>query len=432
VAVSTTTTRALLDNVAAASELAFGSMTYDSAGNVYLVGVNTDEAAGSRDLVYRKWTRSGASLGSEVVLDAATSEPYVSAKRGYSSGRIEWIYTDGSSSPYNVVYDSVALNSAPSAPTWATTAGAKDVAVSLVPDWNFNDADLGDTQSAYALKRDIGGTVRWWDGTDWDAVAETWVTSSTTEVTLAAGWGTAADADHNFYVATKDAAGLASGYSTALVITPSAKVNPTLDEPDHGDVVGTSTLDAEWTVAEQSAYKVRLLSAVSVELWSSGWVTDTAARVRTIGYTLANTTSYKVELTTKNADGLESTADTNDISVSYTPPATATLTVTPDAENRALVISIDNPTPSGGQPAVDHNELWRRVVGDTGDGIQLAAPDGTAVEVANDGGYTDPYVGSGADYEYRVLVVGANGTTSWSDWEGDLTEAPDGFYGGGY
>lgn len=104
---TTTTTRILVDNAATTERLLLGSASYDGAGNVYLLGRNHDEAAGTYDLVYRKWTRATTTLGPEVVIDAGVGEPYVSAKRGYSNNRIEFIYTDGTSSPYNVVYGGI-------------------------------------------------------------------------------------------------------------------------------------------------------------------------------------------------------------------------------------------------------------------------------------------------------------------------------------
>lgn len=104
---TTTTTRVLLDPGNAASSLILGSSTYDAAGNVYLFGRNADESAGTYDLVYRKWTRSTTTLDAEVVIDSGVGDPFVSAKRGYSNSKIEFIYTDGTASPYNVVYGGI-------------------------------------------------------------------------------------------------------------------------------------------------------------------------------------------------------------------------------------------------------------------------------------------------------------------------------------
>lgn len=104
---TTTTSRALLTSTTTAERLYYGSASYDGDGNAYIVGTNLDETAGNYDLVYRKWTRSTTTLSSEVVIDAGVGNPYVSAKRGYSNNRIEFIYTDGTASPYDVRYGAI-------------------------------------------------------------------------------------------------------------------------------------------------------------------------------------------------------------------------------------------------------------------------------------------------------------------------------------
>lgn len=90
--------------------LASGSATYDSAGNVYLLGRDSSGVNGTRLLNYRKWTRATATLGPIVTFDTTGNDfPYVSAKRGYSSNSIDWVYTDGTASPYSVTFERIAL-----------------------------------------------------------------------------------------------------------------------------------------------------------------------------------------------------------------------------------------------------------------------------------------------------------------------------------
>lgn len=105
---ATTTTRLLIDNSATTSVLAGGSLSYDSNGNVYLFGADRSGANGTRLVNWRKWTRSSATLGAITTFDSTGPDtPYISAKRGYSDSRIEFIYTDGTASPYNVVYGGI-------------------------------------------------------------------------------------------------------------------------------------------------------------------------------------------------------------------------------------------------------------------------------------------------------------------------------------
>jgi hypothetical protein len=149
-----TVSSTLLAAPTAAERMYNGTASYDSDGNLYLFGQNRDESSGSADLVYRKWTRTGDSLGSEVVVDTSTgwSTVYASAKRGYSSSRIEFIYTDGTASPYSVTYDSILLNQAPTAPTLVAPANAGSTGTTVAFDWTHNDPD-GDAQARFALVR---------------------------------------------------------------------------------------------------------------------------------------------------------------------------------------------------------------------------------------------------------------------------------------
>ncbi|MCU1488303.1 MAG: hypothetical protein JWN67_5049 [Actinomycetia bacterium] len=397
-----------------------------TTGHVYLFGCQFSGGT-YNNVGYYKATRSGSSLtlGLLVVTDTFTggaNSPHVNGLATTSA--IRWLYTAGSGTP-TVKVDAIALNTAPTAPTWTTTAGPKDVNASLNLLATNNDPDPGDTVSAYALKRVIGATTRWHNGTDFSATVLTWVTDTDLDVTLASGWGADSDADHSYYFAAKDAAGLGDPpvYSAALVITPSVKVNPAIDLPVDAGTVPSSTYNATWTVAQQSAYLLELLNAAgTIVLWTAGgvpgaYVVDSVPRTRTIDYTLANGTSYKLRLTTKNTEGLVSTADVNSFAVSYTPPATATGVLVASNTPGHLVLTITNPAPGGGQPAVAHNEIYRRTVAEgIADPTYGGVPHKDGTNVANNGTFTDVLVGHYENLEYRILVVGVNGTTSWSAW----------------
>jgi hypothetical protein len=108
---TTTTTRVLLTDVAAADVLNSGSASYDGSGNVYFAAADFSGASnGNHKLNHRKWTRSSDTLGPITTVDTTAPEsPFVSAKRGYSNSRIEFVYTDGTASPYTVTYDSILL-----------------------------------------------------------------------------------------------------------------------------------------------------------------------------------------------------------------------------------------------------------------------------------------------------------------------------------
>lgn len=145
---TTTTTRALVDNAVAGAWLADGSFSYDASGNLYLFG----RSGGFGSALHcRKWARSTMTLESAVVVDSASgNQPYVAAKRGYSNRKIEYIYIDGTASPYSVTYDSIDLNTLPTKPTLVTVQSPA-VAGQADASWQHNDPD-GDPQSKWKYR----------------------------------------------------------------------------------------------------------------------------------------------------------------------------------------------------------------------------------------------------------------------------------------
>lgn len=306
-------------------------------------------------------------------------------------------------------------NTPPTAPTWVTPSGAYSVDASLALALTNNDPDPGDTISSYALQRDIGGTVRYLRASDstWQ-VAEQKNTGSgltTQSILLAAGWGLDGDATHQYTAKTWDAADAEGEYGPALLIIPSAANDPTIDTPADGGTVATTAVTPTWTVAQQSEYLLELLDAAGTSvLWSSGWTASVGARSATVGYLLDNGTSYKVRLTTKNYEGLASTAVVVSFTTSFTEPATPIVDADGTTNPRRVRISIVNPTPSGAQPDLDENRVWRRPYGDTTTGIRRK------VGVADSGTWDEWYVGSGQLWEFRVEAVGVNGASAFSEW----------------
>lgn len=103
IADTATTTRVLVSEMTDAQRLLYGSATFDYLGNVYLFGRNNVGSTGTFGVQYRRWVRETNTLEAAIIFESTGSgTPWVSAKRGYSDNRIELIYTDGTSTPYNV------------------------------------------------------------------------------------------------------------------------------------------------------------------------------------------------------------------------------------------------------------------------------------------------------------------------------------------
>lgn len=396
-----------------------GALTYDNDGNVWIVG---SEGLGSANLLARKFIRS--TLAWDATLTVNTDAPFWSGVRRYNGNTIAITYLTGDYSPYRVRYDETYNNVAPSSPTWnnVDNVGA-DVGTSLVLDWNFIDANPADTQSAYTLRRQIGaGAYAYWKASDssWNASVQKIVTA-TTAVTLASGWGADVDDNHKFAVLVYDDLDTVSPYSAELTVTPSTPSVPVITTPVDGSTHGSASLTAVWTCTSQGTYRVELLdSAGTSTLWDSGTLTSTSVRDLLIDYALVNGVSYKVRVTCTNTEGLTATPDTNSFSVSYTLPATPTLTATANNTTGVITVASAHPAPSGGQPTVTSAEVWvrcttartyadmERPVG----GVGIRVADGLTPGVS----WVDRACSSGVAYEYMVRGRADDGTFADSAW----------------
>lgn len=228
------------------------------------------------------------------------------------------------------------------------------------------------------------------------------------------------DANHKFAVLVYDVLDTVSPYSAELTVTPSVPAVPVITTPADAGTVASASLTAVWTCTSQATYLVELLnSAGTTVLHSSGVVTDSVGRSYVIPYTLINGTSYKVRVTTVNAEGLTATPDTNSFSVSYTLPATPTVVVTPSTSLAKITVTLTQPTPGGGQPTVASIDIFvrcaagrnypdgERPVGGVGIRVGAALPPSTA--------WVD-YPSAGVAYEYMDRGWADNGTYADSAW----------------
>lgn len=291
--------------------------------------------------------------------------------------------------------------------------GARLFSSGLPINWFFNDTDPSSVQTAYAVRRQIGtGSFTYWRASDstWQA-AEVKNVSGSLSLSVPAGWASSAtEATHTYHLKTWNTADQTSGYTgEAFLLTPSVPVDPVLTAP----AAGTYTSDnvtATWTSTDQSAYKVRLDFSPSGNITDTGKVADAAARSYAIPATLADLTSYIVKLETWNAEGLVSAVIQATINVDFVEPATPTLVCTPSTTNGWIAVVVTNPAPSGGQPAVDRQDLYRRETAVGGEGTRIAAG------LATGATYNDWRAVHGIAYEYRVQTFGVNGANIFSAW----------------
>jgi hypothetical protein len=390
------------------------TVNYDStSGNMRVYAVGTSTAV----WYYVDFVRSTGVWGSWATVSASAilGVNNFGVKHSTYGDAKHHVYYAVSGSPNTLTNVAQSIPYSPNTPTWVSPTGgqAQDVAAGLTLDWAFSDPDPNDVQSAYALQRQIGsGSLNYYtaSGNTW-GTTEVFNSTATTQVTVPANtWGNGADANHTYKVKTRDSTALDSGYSAGLVVVPSAKVNPSFTAPASGGIVTSATVTVTWTVSEQTAYQVKLLTNPGgATMYDSGKVVSTST-THTPTLVLADGSGWTINLTTWNNEGLASTVQTRSFSVDYITPMVPTLVATAVPASGYITVAITNPTPSGGAPAVASQDLWRRKTGDSTSAVRIATG------LASGASYNDWGAWSGQAFDYQAVVTGTNGTSSSSAW----------------
>lgn len=341
---------------------------------------------GGSDLTYSP-DRGGGGGGGSSYIGGVTNASTQTGVHSSTSGQAIITYDD---------------NTAPDAPTRvAPVDGAVlDWQQPNVFDWQFNDPDPGDSQSAYNWAYRLSGTTAW---------TETgWVTSTSTQRTVAGGTFTAGD--YEWRVATKDAQGVESPWSsTGFFTAADAPPGPTVTDPVNGGTIPTDEYPVTWSTPDQDAYQLQVLDGETV-LFDTGQVNQPTARSRAVTFPDNNVTrSIRVRVL---YGGLWSPWSTVTVTVSYTPPAQPLVTATPVDVGAgvlsAIRVDVEDPAPVGDEPSVVAHDVWVR-----------GGPEGE-IRLAADLPASLPYLwhlpASGVEYVFRARAVGDTGTSSWSEW----------------
>lgn len=290
----------------------------------------------------------------------------------------------------------------PNAPGSLSPAGAVSIdrAVTQRFSWAFSDPNPGDTQSKFDLQYRIG-TGAW-----------TTVTQTTPNNFYDFPPGTFVAGSYEWQVRTYDGLGAVGPWSSSAFFTAADVPGvPTITSPVNGGTVGTSNANLTWSTPSQTAYQVRKVADsagapdTATVYYDSGTVTDSTARTAALAFPV-NSRFEHLQLRVL-ANGLWSSWASVRVMVSYTPPATPTLVLTPSDATAQIFVAITHPTPTGTQPVVSFSDVHRREVGAATD-IRIA----TGVASS----YTDRTPASGVAYEYQVVAHGANNVDALSAW----------------
>jgi hypothetical protein len=345
------------------------SLSYDAkTGNIRVYAVGTSSAV-LHFVDYNRaagtWT-AWAQVTATAILGTAANN--YSVRRSTAGNARYDVLTAHAGSPNTIVSTHQVVAYPPDTPMWDTPAigvdngAAANVTEPLNLQWTFTDPDPFDMQSAWALSRQVGsGAVQYLRASDntWQP-AEVKNNGMSIARPLPAGWGLTSDAPHSYKVKVWDSTDNGSAYSNAMVVVPSGKVNPVITSPTASQVITQDRVTVTWTVAEQTAYRVRL-KIFSETPYDSGWRAggDTS---HTPDLALGNGFGYTAVVQTRNLEGLASDEVEVSFTVTFNEPAEASLTATPLPEAGVIRVAITNPAPAGSQPAVASQDVYRRPV----------------------------------------------------------------------
>lgn len=284
---------------------------------------------------------------------------------------------------------SIQHNLAPTAPTLLSpnSGSPRDRAQIIHLSWQHNDPN-SDPQAKFDLMYSVDS------GSTWTTVTQTTVNQYYDVPANTFIYGNVV-----WKVRTYDPSGLSGAYSAqATFFAGNKPAIATITAPT--GTVAISRPTVTWSSIGQTSYQIQAINSLSVVVYDTSEVVSTNL-AQTINYDLANNSTYTIQIRIKNSDGLWSDYTTSSIIVSYTAPVIPILTVNPQIGY--INITSVNATPTGSQPTVNFNDIYRRNFGTT-------TWSRIATNIIINSTYSDYAVSSGQVYEYKLTALGTNGT----------------------
>lgn len=296
----------------------------------------------------------------------------------------------GTSAKTIATYVDTSGNVAPNAPALVDVAGF-DASSAYTFGWAFSDDNSADTQTAYELQiQRVSDSV---DIVATGKVVSTALTRVVNAATLVNG------VNYRWRVRTWDALDTQGAWTSYDTFLTAALGTLTITDPAADDPVGydEATVDLTWTYVQGDGY-VQTQRRIRVLLDSDGSVlsdTTMQASVAT-SETVAIPTSVRVRIELSivtNAPGTPTVTTTRYMTSDYATPMQPTVALS--VGESFIIVSIDNPEPSGDRPEVVSNIIERRPGGTDDAFVPVAI-------VGHNGEYNDHAVRSATAYDYRV------------------------------
>lgn len=296
-------------------------------------------------------------------------------------------------------------NVAPNAPTLTNPINGATIDRSVTNRFshNFDDPDAGDSQSKFDIQIRLQGTTT-------NVVDDT--NTTTNEFYDLAGGTLGSNGDYEWRVRTYDSQGVIGPWSAWEPFSAATAPDPpTITDPVSGQVIPTEEYLAKWSTPQQESYQWRRVEDNAGSPNPSVVYADSGEQVsatdRDVVVTFPTNNRWEYWQLRVKYDGLWSDWSSARGEVSYTTPAVPTLVITEEDENGRILLDVTNPAPTGDQPNVSSNDLFRREQGEE-EWTRIATG------VVPSGSYYDHTPRSGQGYEYQVRAFGDNGVSSYS------------------
>lgn len=292
-------------------------------------------------------------------------------------------------STLSTVYIADTMNVAPNSPTLGAVASF-DAMLAKFFTWTFSDPNALDGSTAYQLL-----IVRTSDSVQvYDSGK---VTSTSSQHTLPASTlvnGTA----YQWRVRTYDKNDAVGPYAPQGAFSTVAGGSVAITSPATDNLAGinTSSLAISWTVTGvvQTKYRLRLVrTSDGVQISDTGFLTSTATTATVVG--MATGVEYRVEVTAQDALAASTSVGIRLITPNYSSPEAPTFSLTQSVSY--VLVSVVNPAPTGSNPDVTLNQIYRRKAGDLSF-VHVG-------DVGYNGSYQDYAVTSNVSYDYQVVGV---------------------------
>ena len=348
------------------------------------------------------WHKAGATWETTPIATTTSRSwthvgPSVTETHAY---RVVALTPDGTRSDNSGESGAVQLLAAPNAPTDLTPSTVTlNHSAAHTRAWRHNSRD-STPQSAWQIQTraslDSGAT---WGS--WAAGAK--ITSTASSATVPAGTYTA-DSTIQWQVRTWGAHAAPSAWSATSTYAVSALPVTTILSPSASEEISADLVTVTWAYAGsaiQATYTATLIAdGRAVETRSGVGVGTTVPFL----YRLSNNTTYTVELTTTDANGLVAPKVTRTFSTKFIGPPPAQVVATWDADLGSVTLSLYNPAPTGTVPPAT-SVLIERKVGDTWFPLGTHLPDPVV---------TDPIPTQGVA-TYRLTSLSALGAATSSE-----------------